>query len=106
MPTTAEPSKQAPMQAVVDLASQKTLDSGPVVTRQPVGIASPDHKRPNPPEASPLGPDLLRAFTDRWPEQTLEPRPEAEPVLGLRGGGLSCGFDCCLGSCRFHKACC
>ncbi|PNH39689.1 hypothetical protein VD0004_g7207 [Verticillium dahliae] len=72
MPTTAEPSKQAPMQAVVDLASQKTLDSGPVVTRQP----------------------------------TLEPRPEAEPVLGLRGGGLSCGFDCCLGSCRFHKACC
>ncbi|KAG7149190.1 hypothetical protein HYQ46_001905 [Verticillium longisporum] len=58
MPTTAEPSKQAPMQAVVDLASQKTLDNGPVVTRQP----------------------------------TLEPRPEAEPVLGLRGGGISdCG---------------
>ncbi|KAI5465014.1 hypothetical protein BGZ63DRAFT_379192 [Mariannaea sp. PMI_226] len=35
-----------------------------------------------------------------------EPRPDAEPQMSLRGGGLSCGFDCCDGSCRFHKHCC
>jgi hypothetical protein len=31
---------------------------------------------------------------------------QQEPQLSLRGGGLSCGFDCCDGSCRFHKSCC
>ncbi|KAH6685966.1 hypothetical protein F5X68DRAFT_18013 [Plectosphaerella plurivora] len=35
-----------------------------------------------------------------------EPRPDAEPNLTLRGGGMSLGFDCCGGSCRFHKSCC
>ncbi|KAH8694522.1 hypothetical protein BGZ61DRAFT_532596 [Ilyonectria robusta] len=39
-------------------------------------------------------------------QPSMEPRPDAEPQMSLRGGGFSLGCDCCDGSCRFHKHCC
>ncbi|KKF96203.1 hypothetical protein CFIMG_002305RA [Ceratocystis fimbriata CBS 114723] len=38
----------------------------------------------------------------------LQPRPDpsSPDVMRLRGGGFSCGCDCCDGSLRFHKHCC
>ncbi|SPN98620.1 uncharacterized protein DNG_01665 [Cephalotrichum gorgonifer] len=36
-------------------------------------------------------------------QPTSEPKPE---MSRLRGGGMSMGFDCCGGSCRFYKHCC
>ncbi|KEZ40575.1 hypothetical protein SAPIO_CDS8488 [Scedosporium apiospermum] len=37
-------------------------------------------------------------------QPTSEPKPEMRSHL--RGGGMSLGFDCCGGSCRFYKTCC
>ncbi|CAM1503180.1 Fc.00g079560.m01.CDS01 [Cosmosporella sp. VM-42] len=43
-------------------------------------------------------------IVDKQP--STEPRPDAEPQMSMRGGGMNLGFDCCGGSCRFNKHCC
>ncbi|KAI6779870.1 uncharacterized protein J7T54_001958 [Emericellopsis cladophorae] len=60
-----------------------------------------------PKQQQPMGAqDQRTGVVTRQPVSEPRPNAESQPEMSLRGGGLHCGFDCCDGSCRFHKNCC
>ncbi|CAI4214942.1 unnamed protein product [Parascedosporium putredinis] len=68
-------------------------------TTPPSAVMAPPKQAPM--DATPPSGARTSSIVSQQPMS--EPRPE---MSRLRGGGMSLGFDCCGGSCRFHKACC
>ncbi|KAL5596725.1 uncharacterized protein BROUX77_006673 [Berkeleyomyces rouxiae] len=59
-----------------------------------------------PPTASNSSPTADGPIVTQQPSLQPRPDPNSPEPMRLRGGGISCGCDCCHGSLRFHKHCC
>ncbi|PKS07407.1 hypothetical protein jhhlp_006010 [Lomentospora prolificans] len=81
-------------------AARKNLQSNHYLAAACTSQSSQSYFSFAPLTTGPLSTELTYSPSFR---QTSEPRPE---MSRLRGGGLSLGFDCCGGSCRFYKHCC